>query len=308
MTVVPVILCGGSGTRLWPLSRRNFAKHHIGIIDGESPYQRTLRRLAASRTFGKPIVIAGQEGRFLASDQAEAVGVDDRARARADGPRHPAGGDARSPPRGAARSDGGGLRPPVRPPHPRSLRLRRCGGGGGGGGRGRRLRRARPRADPAGLGLRLHPAGRDPRHRRAAGRRLRREARRPAGGGADRRGLPVERRHVLLPRRRRARRDRPARAGDPRRGRGGARRGRRGSRRAPARQELRQGREGELRLCGDGADEAGGGGAGRLRLVRHRRLARGLGAVAQGRERRRGRGTDGADRRRIRATSAPTSG
>ena len=44
-----------------------------------------------------------------------------------------------------------------------------------------------------------------------------------AGGGADRRGLPVERRHVLLPRRRRARRDRPARAGDPRRRRGGAR-------------------------------------------------------------------------------------
>ena len=76
MTVVPVILCGGSGTRLWPLSRRNFAKHHIGIMDGESPYQRTLRRLAASRTFGKPIVIAGQEGRFLASDQAEAVGVE----------------------------------------------------------------------------------------------------------------------------------------------------------------------------------------------------------------------------------------
>lgn len=76
MTVVPVILCGGSGTRLWPLSRRNFAKHHIGIMDGESPYQRTLRRLAASRTFGKPVVIAGQEGRFLASDQAAAVGVD----------------------------------------------------------------------------------------------------------------------------------------------------------------------------------------------------------------------------------------
>ena len=75
MTVVPVILCGGSGTRLWPLSRRNLAKHHIGIMDGELPYQRTLRRLAASRTFGKPIVIAGQEGRFLASDQAEAVGV-----------------------------------------------------------------------------------------------------------------------------------------------------------------------------------------------------------------------------------------
>jgi mannose-1-phosphate guanylyltransferase/mannose-6-phosphate isomerase len=70
MTLVPVVLCGGSGTRLWPLSRRDFAKQHIPVLDGGSPFQRTLRRLAVPG-FDTPIVIAGQEGRFLAAEEAE---------------------------------------------------------------------------------------------------------------------------------------------------------------------------------------------------------------------------------------------
>jgi mannose-1-phosphate guanylyltransferase/mannose-6-phosphate isomerase len=74
--IIPVILCGGSGTRLWPLSRRDFAKQHVPILDGESPFQRTLRRVAASpAVFGRPLVIAGSAGRFLASEQARAAGV-----------------------------------------------------------------------------------------------------------------------------------------------------------------------------------------------------------------------------------------
>jgi len=73
--ITPVILCGGSGTRLWPLSRRDFAKQHVPILGGGSPFQRTLERVAANAVFGRPVVIAGGGGRFMAADQAAAVGV-----------------------------------------------------------------------------------------------------------------------------------------------------------------------------------------------------------------------------------------
>ena len=75
MTITPVILCGGSGTRLWPLSRRDFAKQHVPILGGGSPFQRTLELVAANAVFGRPVVIAGGGGRFMAADQAAAVGV-----------------------------------------------------------------------------------------------------------------------------------------------------------------------------------------------------------------------------------------
>ena len=240
MTVVPVILCGGSGTRLWPLSRRNFAKHHIGIIDGESPYQRTLRRLAASRTFGKPIVIAGQEGRFLASDQAEAVGVEielvlePMARdtlpavtlgallaARRDPaavafvlpsdhliPDPCAFGDAAAAAAEAA-EDGDFVVLGLAPTRPAS-------------GYGY-IRPGETLATGAG---RSSPSSRSP---------TRRAASLIAEGCLWNAGMFCFRADAA------PRRDRPARAGDARRGRGGPERGQRRSRRAPARQELRQG-------------------------------------------------------------------
>jgi mannose-1-phosphate guanylyltransferase len=49
MQIVPVVLCGGAGTRLWPVSRRDHAKQHIPLFGGGSPFQRTLQRLAARR-------------------------------------------------------------------------------------------------------------------------------------------------------------------------------------------------------------------------------------------------------------------
>ena len=73
--VIPVILCGGSGTRLWPVSRKDFAKQHAPILQGLSPFQETLRRFATT-AFARPIVIAGAGGRFMAAEQARAVGVD----------------------------------------------------------------------------------------------------------------------------------------------------------------------------------------------------------------------------------------
>ena len=75
MAVIPMILCGGSGTRLWPLSRRDFAKQHVPILDGESPFQRTLRRVADTGRFASPIVLGGADGRFMAADQAAGAGI-----------------------------------------------------------------------------------------------------------------------------------------------------------------------------------------------------------------------------------------
>lgn len=73
--VVPIILSGGAGTRLWPLSRSNFAKQHAPVLEGRSPFQATLTRLKDPALFQTPIVIGGAGGRFMTGDQAAAAGV-----------------------------------------------------------------------------------------------------------------------------------------------------------------------------------------------------------------------------------------
>jgi mannose-1-phosphate guanylyltransferase/mannose-6-phosphate isomerase len=72
--IIPIVLCGGAGTRLWPVSRRDFAKQHAPILQGASPFRRTLERLAHP-CFEAPIVVVGQAGRFLAAEQAAEAGV-----------------------------------------------------------------------------------------------------------------------------------------------------------------------------------------------------------------------------------------
>ena len=70
----PVILCGGSGTRLWPSSRRAFPKQFSPLLGEESLYQATLRRLSAEG-FAAPVIVTHSDFRFLAADQAAAVGI-----------------------------------------------------------------------------------------------------------------------------------------------------------------------------------------------------------------------------------------
>lgn len=72
----PVILCGGSGTRLWPISRRDFAKQYAPILGDVSPFQRTLARLGESECFATPLIITSPTSRFVVADQAAATGVD----------------------------------------------------------------------------------------------------------------------------------------------------------------------------------------------------------------------------------------
>ena len=71
MSVVihPVVLCGGSGTRLWPLSRKSFPKQFVPLMQGKSLLQLTLERL--SRLGAEVMIVTAEEHRFLA---AQAMG------------------------------------------------------------------------------------------------------------------------------------------------------------------------------------------------------------------------------------------
>ena len=72
----PVILCGGSGTRLWPASRKAYPKQFVPLIGPESLYQMTLKRFARDG-FAAPLIMTGHDFRFLATDQAAETGLND---------------------------------------------------------------------------------------------------------------------------------------------------------------------------------------------------------------------------------------
>lgn len=74
--IVPVILCGGSGTRLWPLSRRSYPKQFSGLLDEQSLFQATAQRLTGAQ-FGAPLVLTNAEFRFLVTEQLQAAGIED---------------------------------------------------------------------------------------------------------------------------------------------------------------------------------------------------------------------------------------
>jgi mannose-1-phosphate guanylyltransferase / mannose-6-phosphate isomerase len=69
MKIVPIILSGGSGTRLWPVSRKAFPKQFHALIGENSMFQDTLLRLAGLSELGCPIIVANQEHRFLVAEQ-----------------------------------------------------------------------------------------------------------------------------------------------------------------------------------------------------------------------------------------------
>ncbi|MEM6740617.1 MAG: mannose-1-phosphate guanylyltransferase/mannose-6-phosphate isomerase [Pseudomonadota bacterium] len=72
----PIILSGGSGTRLWPASRKAYPKQFAPLLGDESLYQITLRRLSGPE-FARPVVMTNVEFRFLASQQAHEIGLSD---------------------------------------------------------------------------------------------------------------------------------------------------------------------------------------------------------------------------------------
>jgi mannose-1-phosphate guanylyltransferase/mannose-6-phosphate isomerase len=72
--IVPIILAGGAGTRLWPVSRDAMPKQFLAFSGPRTTYQETLLRVAHPM-FAPPVVITGSDFRFFAQRQAEEVGV-----------------------------------------------------------------------------------------------------------------------------------------------------------------------------------------------------------------------------------------
>ena len=71
--IVPVILSGGSGTRLWPLSRKLYPKQFINLVNETSLFQDTILRLQEG--LSDPLIICNEEHRFLAAEQLREINI-----------------------------------------------------------------------------------------------------------------------------------------------------------------------------------------------------------------------------------------
>lgn len=75
----PVILSGGSGTRLWPMSRTLYPKQLLTLLGRDSLLQQTVRRVAGSERFASPLLVANEEHRFIIAEQLREIAVMPRA-------------------------------------------------------------------------------------------------------------------------------------------------------------------------------------------------------------------------------------
>ena len=79
--IQPIILSGGSGTRLWPLSRKSLPKQYIHLtsLDKYSPLQETHKRLLGIRNLEDPIIICNEDQRFIAAEQMREIKIHPKA-------------------------------------------------------------------------------------------------------------------------------------------------------------------------------------------------------------------------------------
>ncbi len=73
--IIPVILAGGSGTRLWPLSRKHYPKQLLGLVDESTMLQNTVKRLVSVENVQEPFVICNDNHRFMVAEQLLAIGA-----------------------------------------------------------------------------------------------------------------------------------------------------------------------------------------------------------------------------------------
>jgi len=73
--LIPVILAGGSGTRLWPLSRTSYPKQFVNLVGDKSLFMGTVERLEGVSP-ESPIVVGNEEHRFLVAEQLRLCGFE----------------------------------------------------------------------------------------------------------------------------------------------------------------------------------------------------------------------------------------
>jgi mannose-1-phosphate guanylyltransferase / mannose-6-phosphate isomerase len=74
--IIPVVMCGGAGTRLWPVSRESMPKQFVPLIGQGSTFQQVLARISDPALFARPIVITNADFRFVVAEQLRERGVE----------------------------------------------------------------------------------------------------------------------------------------------------------------------------------------------------------------------------------------
>jgi mannose-1-phosphate guanylyltransferase / mannose-6-phosphate isomerase len=74
--IIPAIMCGGAGTRLWPLSRESMPKQFVSLVGPESTFQQVLARVSDQDLFARPIVVTSADFRFVVAEQLRERGID----------------------------------------------------------------------------------------------------------------------------------------------------------------------------------------------------------------------------------------
>lgn len=73
--IYPVVLCGGTGTRLWPMSRELYPKQFLALVSQRSMLQETVDRVADAERFGPPLLICHEEHRFIVAEQLRQISI-----------------------------------------------------------------------------------------------------------------------------------------------------------------------------------------------------------------------------------------
>lgn len=75
MKIIPIILSGGSGKRLWPLSRKEYPKQYLTLASDYTMLQETILRLSGLVDRAEPIIVCNVEHRFLVAEQCQQIGI-----------------------------------------------------------------------------------------------------------------------------------------------------------------------------------------------------------------------------------------
>jgi len=75
MQIIPVILSGGSGTRLWPLSRKQYPKQYLSLAGDNTMFQETILRLEGLENLANPIIVCNADDRFLVAEQCKQINI-----------------------------------------------------------------------------------------------------------------------------------------------------------------------------------------------------------------------------------------